>query len=73
MFLVSMTIGFAIEVHCTSGNKHGHEKLPSMLCYRLAYTLHSFSPEPGNIEMYYFNSVPRIVKMFVNIKYILLV
>ena len=34
-----MTTGFAIEVQCTSGNKHGHEKFPCMLCYRLANAL----------------------------------
>ena len=44
-----------------------------MLYYRLAYTLHSFSREPRNIAISYLKIAPRIVKMFVNIKYIMCV
>jgi len=55
------------------GNKHQQEKLPSMLYYRLAYTMHSFSREPRKIKISYLKIAPRIVKMFVNIKRIMCV
>ena len=55
------------------GDKHQQEKLPCMLYYRLAYTLHSFSREPRNIEISYLKIAPRIVKMFMNIKHVMCV
>jgi len=73
MFLVFMTLGFALEFQWTLGDKHQQEKLACMLCYRLAYTLHSFSHEPRNIEISCLKIAPRNVKMFVNIKHIMCV
>jgi len=78
MCLVFITLGFALEFQWTLGDKHQQEKLLGMLYYRLAYTLHTFSREPRNTatskkKILYLKIVPRIVKMFVNIKHIMCV
>ena len=51
MFIVCTTPVFALEFQCTLGDKHQQQKLPCMLCNRLAYILHSFSHEPCKVKM----------------------
>jgi len=69
-----MTVDFALEFQRTLGDKHYQEKLPSMLCYKFSYTLHSFSHEPCKMEMYYSKISPKNCEnVCVNIKHIMFV